>query len=111
MFGFTLRREEKTVSPAEAEDLALRGVALLVDVREEGEWAGGRIEGAVHAPLSRLESLAARLPADRPIVFYCLSGGRSARAIAVCRGLGLSHDTHMAGGISAWLAEGRPVVR
>jgi rhodanese-related sulfurtransferase len=110
MFGFRTPKE-KTVAPAEAKTMADEGSVLLVDVREDGEWASGRIAGAVHAPLSRLRSLAAGLPTGKPIVFYCLSGARSGQAIAVCRALGLPHDTHMAGGVSAWRAHGFPLVR
>jgi rhodanese-related sulfurtransferase len=45
------------------------------------------------------------------VVFHCLAGGRSARAIDLCRNLGLSVDTHMAPGMSGWVAAGFPVVR
>jgi rhodanese-related sulfurtransferase len=110
MFGFKSSRE-KTVTPTEARDLAASGAVTLVDVREDGEWASGRIAGAVHAPLSRLRDLAGGLPSGKPVVFYCLSGARSGQAIAVCRALGLPHDTHMAGGVSAWRAHGLPLVR
>ncbi len=57
--------------------------ALLVDVREAGEYAAGHIPGAVNAPLSGLER--ADLPKDRPLFLYCLRGSRSARAAALLR--------------------------
>lgn len=111
MFGFGNRRSAKTVTPAEAGDLAAAGAITLVDVREDGEWAQGRIPGALHRPLSRLEALAAAIPADRPVVFYCLSGARSGQAVALCRAMGLPHDTHVSGGLSAWRAQGLPLAR
>ena len=107
MFGFG--KSVKSLSPPEVQTLAARGDIHLVDVREAGEWASGRIGGAVHMPLSSLPQTAAQLPADKPVVFYCLSGARSQQAIAVCRRLGLPHETHMAGGISAWRAHGLPL--
>lgn len=109
MFGFGSRSDVKTLSPPEVRDLLDRGAITLVDVREAGEWAQGHVPGAVHAPLSRLRDLAPGIPADKPVVFYCLSGARSAQAVAMCRARG--HDTHMAGGISAWRAHGLPLAR
>ena len=111
MFGFGSRTPVKTLSPAEARDLALKGAALLVDVRESGEWASSRIAGAVHAPMSRLRELAPLLPQDRQIIFYCHSGARSAQAISICQALGLPHDVHMGGGVIGWRAQGFPLTR
>ncbi len=110
MFGFRTS-QGKDGGPRRSQIDGEADAILLVDVREDGEWAAGRIAGAVHAPLSRLRTLAAGLPTGKPIVFYCLSGARSGQAIAVCRALGLPHDTHMAGGVSAWRAHGFPLVR
>jgi rhodanese-related sulfurtransferase len=110
MFGFG-GAKVKTLTPAEARDLAAAGAVRLVDVREPNEWADARIAGAVHAPLSRLADEAAALPSDKPVVFYCAGGVRSAKAVALCRDLGLPHDTHMGGGIAAWARDGLPVER
>lgn len=111
MFGLSFGSAAKTVSPTEAADLHKAGSVHLVDVREAGEWTQGRIPGATHLPLSDFARRAGELPKDRPVVFYCLSGARSAQAVALCKRLGLDHDTHMAGGISAWRAHGLPVTR
>jgi rhodanese-related sulfurtransferase len=60
--------------------------AVLVDVREEGEWKQGHIEGAKLLPLSELEetksaeSLKRQLPADKIIYVHCYSGVRSLAA-------------------------------
>jgi len=99
------------VSPQEAYELERQGKICLVDVREADEWAQMRVPGALHAPLSRLAIRLSSLPQDRPVVFYCLSGHRSARAVALCKSLGKSHDTHVAGGITAWRSAGLPVER
>lgn len=109
MFGFGRTPPVKTVSPVEASSLVAAGQIHLVDVREPGEWQAGHIPGAINAPLSSLPDTAGKLPGDKPVVFYCLSGARSQSAIGVARKLGLGHDTHMAGGISAWRAHGLPV--
>lgn len=109
MFGFGSRPAVKTVTPAEVRSLLASGAITLVDVREDGEWASGHIPGAIHKPLSRLRELAPSIPADKPVVFYCLSGGRSSQALTLCQSLGLGHDTHMAGGMSAWKMHALPV--
>ncbi len=109
MFNMFRSSGAKTISPAEADSQLRNGEIHLVDVREAGEWAQVRVPGAIHAPLSSLAQTIGNLPADRPVVFYCLSGQRSARAVDLARQLGLAHDTHVAGGISAWRAAGLPV--
>ncbi|EYD76683.1 hypothetical protein Rumeso_01641 [Rubellimicrobium mesophilum DSM 19309] len=101
----------RTMTPNEVRDLLAHGAITLVDVREDEEWARERIPGALHHPLSRLHATAASLPEQTPVVFHCLAGRRSAQAVALCRSLGLGHDTHMAGGLSAWKAQGLPVSR
>lgn len=109
MIGIFKRNLATTLSPQQAHDAACKGDICLVDVREAGEWAQMRVPGAIHAPLSTLAARVATLPADRPIVFYCLSGQRSGRAIELSKALGQPHCTHVAGGISAWRAAGLPV--
>lgn len=111
MFGLFKTLSPKEMSPAEAHRRAKNGEIRLVDVREGNEWLQGHVTGAMHAPLSALAERLPRLPKDKPIVFYCLSGARSTKAVAHSRKLGLPHDTHVAGGINAWRAAGLPVTR
>lgn len=51
--------------------------AVLIDVREPGEFAGDRLTGSVNIPLSRFEAEAVSLPRGRPVVLVCQSGRRS----------------------------------
>jgi rhodanese-related sulfurtransferase len=93
----------------------------VVDVREPEEFADGHIPGAVNIPLGRLEIDVNSHPAvveregetrslrERPVVLYCLSGGRSARAAAALRRLGFANPVSLAGGILAWTGDGHPV--
>ncbi len=88
----------------------------VVDVREPEEFAGGHIPGAVNIPLGRLEievdahpAVVERALRERPIVVYCLSGGRSARAAAALRRRGFANPVSLAGGIMAWEGDGHPV--
>jgi rhodanese-related sulfurtransferase len=109
MFNLFKSARAIAVSPQEAHELARQGKIRLVDVREASEWAQMRVPGALHAPLSSLADRLSSLPQDKPIVFYCLSGQRSARAVELCKSLGKPYDTHVAGGISAWRAAGLPI--
>jgi rhodanese-related sulfurtransferase len=67
------------------------GQAVLVDVREPGEWAAGHVDGAVSYPLSELNSttdpqqLKERLPADKIVYTHCAAGKRSVRAAEILK--------------------------
>jgi len=112
MFGWLNRRPAGCdLTPAEAQALVAEGKAVLVDVREESEWRSGHVPGAIHLPLSQFSQGVDRLPRDRKVILYCLSGGRSGRALGECARAGLPIDSHVAGGISAWQRAGLPVVR
>ncbi|MDO5087152.1 MAG: rhodanese-like domain-containing protein [Comamonadaceae bacterium] len=99
------------VPAAEAVRLMNREKAVVVDVRESGEYAAGHIAGARHVPLGELE---AKLPATvknkaLPVVLCCASGQRSARAVAVARKLGYENARTLSGGLKAWSEAGLPV--
>jgi rhodanese-related sulfurtransferase len=108
-FMAKLPNAPKTLSPKSAHELCRKGEICLVDVREASEWAQMRVQGAIHMPLSSLESQLANLPKNKPVVFYCLAGKRSQKALDVCRSQGLPHDTQIEGGIAAWHAAGREI--
>lgn len=75
---------------------------LLLDVREPNERATGLIPGSHAWPLGLL--LDGHVPErlDRPVVAYCASGIRSARAVEVLTQAGVSRVHSLAGGIAAW---------
>lgn len=108
--SFFSRPSAKTLTPDEVRDLMDKEAIHLVDVRENHEWVQGHIPGAVHLPLSELSGRADELPTDKPVVLYCLSGGRSGQALAWCKASGHQVEGHMGGGISAWRMHGLPVV-
>jgi adenylyltransferase/sulfurtransferase len=88
-----------------AEELRKRkNDVMLIDVREAEERFISSIEGSLHIPLgdiaSRLEELSTF---ERPIVFHCQSGKRSAEAVRIARENGLAAQ-HLSGGIMAWTA-------
>ncbi len=107
------RREVTEIAPAElAARLARPRPPLLVDVREDSEWAAGRLPGAVHMSRGVLERRleeAAPDPATE-VVLYCASGARSALAARSLRRMGYTRVSSLAGGYRAWTKAGRPVV-
>ena len=82
------RRPRIEVTPERARELLESGEALVVDVREPYEREAGHIEGTRHIELERLASNAETLPRDRPIVFHCRLGARSALAARAFRSAG-----------------------
>ena len=97
------------IDPATANELVERGDALLVDVRNDDEWAIGHAPAAVHLPLGDLHERHPELPTDRRIVVICRSGARSARATEALVGAGYD-VVNLTGGMQAWAALGLPVV-
>jgi rhodanese-related sulfurtransferase len=85
-----------------------RGEIELVDVREQYEWDAGRIPGARHVELERLAGRAEELPRDRPIVFQCRLGARSAMAAQAFRASGWE-AYNLTGGILDWASRGLPL--
>ena len=81
------------------------GDAELIDVRREEEWEAGRIAGARHVEMNQLTASAEAIPRDRPVIFYCRSGGRSAMAADAFREAGYDAH-HLAGGLTAWVESG-----
>lgn len=84
--------------------------AFVVDVREPDEWAAGHIEGAKLISLGDLISRVSEVPKDRDVVVVCRSGNRSAQGRDILLGAGFTAVTSMAGGMSAWVAAGQPLV-
>jgi rhodanese-related sulfurtransferase len=97
------------VSPADTATALADGNVLVIDVRETYEREAGYIDGTRHIELERLASQSDSIPKDTPVIFYCRSGVRSAMAAQAFQGAGFEARS-MAGGITAWDAEGRPLV-
>ncbi|MGK2938903.1 MAG: rhodanese-like domain-containing protein [Solirubrobacteraceae bacterium] len=93
--------EELEITPQDTQHAVEAGDAVIVDVRAQDEWDAGRIPGSVHIALSELSARASELPADREIVFSCLSGARSLMAAQAFAASGLKAKS-LAGGAIAW---------
>jgi rhodanese-related sulfurtransferase len=95
-------------TPQEVAELLERGDIQLIDVRTSAENEAGRISGGRLIELSELAAQAGMLDRDKPVVFYCRTGSRSAMATHAFRNAGF--DAHnMAGGLVDWEAAGLPL--
>ena len=96
------------VTPADVAAALESGDATVIDVREPYEWEAGRIAGARHIELERLASQAETVDRERPVIFHCRVGVRSIMAAQAFRAAGYDARS-LAGGIQAWVDEGRPL--
>jgi rhodanese-related sulfurtransferase len=97
------------VSTAEATHLINREDALVVDVRDPGEYGAGHILGAKNVPLSRLGDADLVKRKERPVIVYCDAGDRSSKAVAALKKQGLTRVVNLTGGLKAWQQAGLPV--
>ena len=99
------------VSTLEATQLMNREDALVIDVRDAGDYAGGHILGAKNVPLARIEEgspdLAKRK--EKPVIVYDDGGERSAKAASALKRQGFTQVANLSGGLGAWRQAGLPV--
>ncbi len=97
----------KTIDPLAFQEKIILPGAQLIDVRTEGEFADGGILGAVNINWNgddfekRIESY----DKNKPVMLYCLSGGRSGAAANKLNALGFKEVYNLDGGIVRWRAE------
>jgi rhodanese-related sulfurtransferase len=106
------RVREVTVDQARAR-LAANPKAILIDVREDMEWAAGHAEGAQHLGKGILErDLEAKFPDPATeLILYCGGGFRSALSADAAQKMGYTNVTSLAGGFRALNEAGWPIVR
>jgi rhodanese-related sulfurtransferase len=83
--------------------------AILLDVREPGEYAIEHIAGATLLPLSTFDPTLISETNHQTLVLYCQSGRRSAQAAQKLLDVGLTEVAHLTGGLPTWKAAGYPV--
>jgi rhodanese-related sulfurtransferase len=90
--------------------LDAREKIVLVDVREDSEWAQGHLPGATHLGKGVIERDVERFFPDKedPLVLYCGGGYRSALAGDSLQKMGYTNVISMDGGWRAWVEAGYP---
>lgn len=86
---------------------------LLVDCREDSEWAGGHLPGAIHLCKGVIErDIEKTIPdTQAPIILYCGGGFRSALAADNLQKMGYTNVISMDGGWRGWTEAGFPTVK
>jgi rhodanese-related sulfurtransferase len=101
------------VKPMDASDyLTFRNTPhTLIDVRSLDEWNSAHPASARHIPLGEIDEQSKHIPQDKPVVFICASGMRSASAAAKVAKAGHADVYNFSGGLGSWDAAGLPVKR
>jgi rhodanese-related sulfurtransferase len=101
------------LSPTEAVLLMNRSNALVLDVREDTEYAQGHIADAKHIPLAQLGERLKELTRykEKPVLLHCQGGVRSAKACDLLAKNGFTKLYNLQGGLNAWQQAKLPVVK
>jgi hydroxyacylglutathione hydrolase len=84
----------------------------VLDVRGDGEWRAGHIDGALHVHGGLVGERLDALPQDGlPLAVICGSGYRSTVVASLLKRAGLDHVRNVPGGMGAWRSAGLPVAR
>jgi rhodanese-related sulfurtransferase len=108
---------KKNVKETNAADVKRRSDAgekfLLVDVREDNEWAKGHLPGAVHLGKGIIErDIEQKVPdTSAKVILYCGGGFRSALAAENLQKMGYTNVESMDGGWKGWLDAGLPTAK
>ena len=103
----------KTTTPAQAIQMINHDNAVVLDIREDGEYHNGHIINALHIPQNHLKTRLQELDKykDRAIIVSCRSGSRSGQACALLKKQGFESLYNLAGGIMAWQSAGLPLIK
>lgn len=92
----------KSISASDLKDQLAQGKQLnIIDVREPGEVAGGKIPTATNIPLGLLEFRMHELDKSKEYIMVCHAGGRSTQATLFLESQGFN-VINMTGGMLAW---------
>ena len=99
-----------SVGTLEATMLINQKDAVVIDVREPGEFAQSHILNARNVPLGELAARIKDLERfkEKPVIVSCATGNRSGSAAAILRKHGFANVVNLAGGIAAWQQAGLP---
>ena len=82
---------------------------VLVDVREEDEFAAGHLPGAVNIPLSEFQFRTDEVDEDKAIVLVCRTSNRSEMATQMLAANGYDNLYHLLEGTLGWMKRGLPL--
>lgn len=103
----------RELSAAEAAKVIANLKPFVLDVRTQGEFAEGHLEGATLLPVQQLQARLGELSShrDEPVFIYCHSGNRSTVAAKLLIDAGFTNVMNLRRGIIEWKSGGLPLVR
>ena len=101
------------IGPAEMTRMMNHEKAVVLDIRDEQDFANGHILNAVNIPMAKLADQDDALTGyrDRPVIFTCRQGIESVRAARAARQKGLEKIYCLKGGVQAWKNANMPLMR
>jgi rhodanese-related sulfurtransferase len=101
----------KEVGTMEATRLMNSGDALVLDIRDSGEFNGGRIPKSKNVPLAELDKRVDDFAKfkDKPVIITCRSSNRAGAAARLLKAKGFNNVFQLAGGFAAWQQASLPV--
>lgn len=85
--------------------------AIVLDVRENSEFAGGHLPNSKNIPVGDLDKRLTEVPAGKPVLLVCATGQRSGKAVGTLRKAGREQVFSLSGGLGAWRQAGLPVIK
>lgn len=83
--------------------------SVLLDIREDDEWADGHAPGALHIRMVDVPARMDEIDIDAEVYVVCRSGGRSLNVVPYLNQNGFE-AVSVTGGMVAWQKSGRPLV-
>ncbi len=101
------------LGPDEFQSMMEAESGQLIDCRTPGEYAGGHLQNSSLMDYngSNFEEQISTLDKEQTVYIYCRSGGRSGRAASMLESMGFQKVVNLDGGILAWQAQGKEVVK
>ncbi|MGH8453988.1 MAG: rhodanese-like domain-containing protein [Nevskiales bacterium] len=90
------------ISPQALQQLLSMTRPIVVDVREDWEYAQAHLPGSLHIPMGQIPARFGELDAAQPVVLVCHHGMRSLQAGQFLEKKGFAQVSNLAGGIDAW---------
>lgn len=99
------------IGTLEATRLMNQGGTLVLDVRDEKEFAAGHLPKARHIPLRELSGRLAEIGKykDKPVIVTCKGGTRGGMACRFLRRSGFNNVFHLKGGVVSWQQASLPL--
>ncbi|MGV3740482.1 MAG: rhodanese-like domain-containing protein [Gammaproteobacteria bacterium] len=107
---YSLQKEGKAISTAQAIEKINHFSAVVVDLRHIETYKKGHIIGAINATANDFQSPKMQAYRDKPLILVCARGIESQSLVPKLHKQGFSQVMSMAGGMSAWQSAHLPVV-